>query len=177
LLDVLLGQVELQCREQDAVVVILELLLHLLDARADGAEFLLGLEQVLHPAVGSLAQLDQPLLHRLGRAELALRGQVLLGHLLGCDALALQVAEAAQLEHEAIQVLRRQARGDAAAHLAVCQLLGLAAGDEPALFLHHRGDSIERALEVFHLEFHLAVTNDLATGGIGVVDWFDGGLG
>src|SRR5262249_28844902 len=134
-------------------------------------QFFFRLKQVLDLALAGLDDLQQSRLHRLGGAQPAFQVGVLLGDVLAADALSLQLADLtqflAEVEHESVERLGRHADDDAAAHLAVGQLLAIDRGDEAVRNcvdqLGHGGDG---GIERVDLKLDLAgADNDLARHG------------
>ena len=88
-----------------------------------------------------------------------------LRHVLAGELNALQFAAlaefAAQIEHQPVELIRRNANGDRAFHLAVGQLVAVDRGDERTLDPKNEfGDRRGRGVERFNLELHVAGPND-----------------
>jgi len=112
-----------QRRQRHQVVVVAQLAFHLLDLLAPDGQLLLGGEQIFDLPLAVLDDVEQPILHRAGGAQLARGVGVLLGDILRREILALEVAERAEFHHQRVEMIRRNAHDDHALHFSVRQLL------------------------------------------------------
>ena len=162
LTDVALGHLQRQRREGNQVVEIALLPFDLLRFLTPDAQLLLGFQQILDLPFAGFDDLQQPILHRFRRPQAALQIGVMPRDIFRADLLALQIADAAQLEHERFQMLRRNPQRDRPAHLAVRQLVGIRAGDEAPLLRRQLGHAKLRIVKAIDLELHVGVADDLA---------------
>jgi hypothetical protein len=93
--------------------------------------------------------------HGAGGLEAALEVVVLLADVLAADVLALELAQAAQLEEQRVEPLRRAAEHDGAADLAVGQLVAVDGADEAGLLLDELADRQKGGVERLDLVLHL----------------------
>src|SRR5262249_26987556 len=132
------------------------------DLGAPLTEFLLRGEEVFDLALALGDNLEQPRFHGAGRLEPALEVVVLLADVLAADVLALELAQAAQLEEERVEPPGRAAEDAGAAVFAVGQLVAVDGADESRLLLHELADRHEGGVERLDLILDLAGADDLA---------------
>ena len=117
-------------------------------------------------------RLDHAGFHGAQAAQFRFDVGVFLGDVVGGDLLGFEVAQGAELEDHAVEVVRRDAHDDGAADFAVGEFVGTGGGDVAAFFGDDGGDGGGGAIEGDDFEFHGAVADDFALG-----DFRGGGVG